>query len=764
MKNIWMIKASVFGLFCAAALFAQNYKIVGPAEPKPYEATAIKDLTDYLAKRVKGDLTIGGKKNIFFYVGDTQLAELQGLTSIKLPDEQWVVKSFGDKVLINGGGLHGALYATYHFLEDCCDIHWWSDYEEYVPSASPLALPTLDMSGRPAFRYRNIHRGYGGSDMHETAIRNRLNANGARGKISMELGGSVSYGSPDWTHTHHLYITKSEFFNDHPDYFALRDGKRLPGDSGQLCLSNPDLPSIFADKLCKYIAKDRAEAEKNGTPYPIYYDISMNDNRNVCECEKCVEYAKKYNYSAQLIEFLNEISRLVAPKYPDIFISSLAYFYNDAPPKKEIKTEKNIVIRLCDTTTNQALSILHPDNELFNSYVREWKKHTDNLSIWDYAVAYYKDSAAYPFASEFYYGDLYKFYRDNNVTEIFWEHEYEYCTDMFEYKFFLECKLMEDPDADLAKLQHIFMTRYYGAAASMIMEYRRMLDRDCRENKGNVPFAWPVQYSEFAFIRDLRGYEALFDKAEVAVMGDELLVSRIRRARLGIDLLAIQRRGRLHWHGGNVEKGDNDALDYAAMTARVRNDWHKWAEKYKDMKGFVGQVDSVVDAMKGRCDGKPLVFPEQFKDKDFFYFRPEAFSLFGSDMKLVDDKESPTGKAARVNGKAKHYYILPFDMGRYDLETKKQSPYFSMKTVSEKPGYSWYKMGRVTVGRRDDLFFNRSWTIQIPISYPETLGRTFDVWASIKFTGPMYHTNEKDSESFIWQDLVILEEVKEEEK
>ncbi len=141
MKNIWMIKASVFGLFCAAALFAQNYKIVGPAEPKPYEATAIKDLTDYLAKRVKGDLTIGGKKNIFFYVGDTQLAELQGLTSIKLPDEQWVVKSFGDKVLINGGGLHGALYATYHFLEDCCDIHWWSDYEEYVPPASPLALP-----------------------------------------------------------------------------------------------------------------------------------------------------------------------------------------------------------------------------------------------------------------------------------------------------------------------------------------------------------------------------------------------------------------------------------------------------------------------------------------------------------------------------------------------------------------------------------------------------------------------------------------------
>ncbi len=755
-----MKTALAISFLCTAALFAQDYRIVGPKEPKPYETTAIKELTEYLAKRVKGDLTIGGKKGVTFHVGDTELAESKGLTSTKLPDEKWVVKSFGDDVVVNGGGLHGALYATYHFLEDCCDIHWWSDYEEYVPPASPLELPALDLSGRPCFRYRNIHRGWGGSDLPITAIRNRLNANGARGKIGMELGGTVAYGSPDWTHTHARYITKSEFFKDHPEYFALRNGERMPGEGGQLCLSNPDLPAIFAKKLCEFIEKDRAQAAKDGVPYPKYYDISMNDNRKPCTCEKCAEYAKKYNYSSQLIEFLNEISKIVEPKYPDIYISSLAYYYNDTPPKKDVKTAKNIVIRLCDTTTNQALSILHPENEIFNSYVREWKKHTDNLSIWDYAIAYYQVSAAYPFAGEFYYGDLYKFYRDNNVTEIFWEHELEYWADMFEYKFFLECKLMEDPDADLAKLQNIFMTRYYGTAAPFMMEYRRMVDRDCRENNGKVPFAWPVRYYEFAFMKDLQQYEALFDRAEAAVKGDELLIARLRRARLGIDLLAMQRRGRLHRHGGNLAKEDDDGLDYAAMTARVKNDWHKWAEKYIHSKNFVGRIDSVISDMDARCAAKLKIVPNEFKDKEFIYFIPEAFLLFGDDMKLVDDAESITGNAARVNGKARHYYELPYEMGCYDLNFKKTSPLFKMATV-EKHGYNWYKLGRVTVKERNDLFFNRSWTIQIPISYPETLGRTFDVWASIKFTGPMYYPDEKDGDSFIWQDLVILKEVKE---
>ena len=750
-------------LFFAAVLFAQNYRIVGPAAPKQHEATAIKDLTDYLAKRVKGDLTIGGKKNITFHVGDTQLAESKGLISTTLPDEKWVVKSFGDDVLINGGGQHGTLYATYHFLEDCCDIHWWSDFEDYVPPASPLTLPALDMSGRPAIRYRNIYRGSSNS-LEITAIRNRLNANGAHVKATAAVGGSVDYGRPGWAHTFCMYLNDGKFNAAHPEYFALRDGKRDMTHRGQLCLAHPDLPAIIAEKMCAFIEKDRAEAAKNGVPYPIYYEVSMNDNGNACECEKCSEYAKKYNYSAQLIEFLNDISRRVAPKYPDIYISTLAYVYSDAPPKKDIKTEKNIVIRLCDTTTNQALSILHPSNVKFKEYVEAWKKHTDNLFIWDYAIAYHDEPAAFPFASEFYYGDLYKFYRDNNVTGIFWEHEYEYSADMFEYKFFLECKLMEDPDADIAKLQDIFMTRYYGAAAPFVMQYRRIIDRACHDNKGWIKCATTVPYTVFDFLTPpiMSDLDAVMSRAEDAVNGDAMLISRIRRARLGIDLLALKRCFHLNFYGSDYSKSENIPCPYdsAKVFRNLTVDWRKWTERYPDKSAYLDKIDMFVSVAEGKNGLKSFTPPEKFKDRSFIYFRPEQFKRFGNDVRRVKDGESCTGETVRIEGKKSHYYRLPFEMGCYDRDTKKVPVVSKINTVADKHGYNWYKLERVTVKERNDLYFNRAWTIQLPISYVETIGRTFDVWASLKFTGPMYHPDEKEGESFMYLDLVILEEVK----
>ena len=218
---------SIITLACAGTLLAQSYAVKGPASPKPHESTAMKELTDYLARRINGKLTIGGASPVTFQVGDTELAKQNKCLSTELPEEKWVIKSVGDQIILNGGGTRGALYATYHFLEDYCDIHWWNDFEDYVPNASSLTLPKLDASGKPAFLYRDIYRT--GSSNPKTSIRNRLNRCGDV-PVPSTLGGSFNYGPPYHCHTFDKYVPVDKYMKDHPEYFSLdKNGKRVGG-------------------------------------------------------------------------------------------------------------------------------------------------------------------------------------------------------------------------------------------------------------------------------------------------------------------------------------------------------------------------------------------------------------------------------------------------------------------------------------------------------------------------------------------------------
>ena len=54
-------------MLCATSLMAQSYFIKGPAEPKPHEATAIKELGEYLAKRI--DIRVYLQKTIHNLLG-----------------------------------------------------------------------------------------------------------------------------------------------------------------------------------------------------------------------------------------------------------------------------------------------------------------------------------------------------------------------------------------------------------------------------------------------------------------------------------------------------------------------------------------------------------------------------------------------------------------------------------------------------------------------------------------------------------------------
>ncbi len=753
-----MREIALLSLACVGALMAQSYSIKGPAAPKPYEANAMKELGDYLAKRIDGKLTVGGKSPVTFHVGDTDFAKAQECLSAQLQDEQWVVKSVGADIVLNGGGTRGALYAVFHFLEDYCDIHWWNEYEEYVPKASSLELPALDAKGKPTFLYRDIYCYHVSDKNHPNympfAIRNRLNRAGDK-FVTAEFGGSFNYGPPYHCHTFHFYVPEEKYFKDHPEYFSLIGGKRVGGKKTQICLTNPALKQIFLDNLVKYIEKGREEAEKANVPAPRIYDISMNDCHGWCECGNCKAEIEKYGHSGYMLRFVNWMAEKAESMYPGLYISTLAYYESEPPPKGGVRARDNVVVKLCDTKSNQASSILEEDNKMFNEFVANWRDYAKNLFIWDYAITFAKGVTGMPFASEFHYGDLFRHYHENNVTGVFWEHEIMHLADMYELKFFLETKLMEDPYQDVDALINLFMPRYYGKAAPYILKYRQALDAARKESKARI--SWFASRTAFAYVTDkmVLDFQALFDEAENAVKDDELLALRVRRARMGLDNITARRSNAVFYHGGTRKQVEK--VIPATEAARRFFDTHaKWTEKFPEKESLRTAARNHIQVKT--VDQKMIPASKELEGRKFFDCYPIHFNNESpASITLVKDAESPVGEAMRFDVEKSHYYNMPFAIGIRDLG---KATTLTTRTFTEIPagkGYHWYKIPAMTMPTDGYIYITRAWTIQVPMPCSDIWGKPFEVWVSAKHVGEQFHAGQGKPE-YIYIDRVVFVE------
>ena len=330
------------------------YVVNGPEEPKPWEITAVKEVEGYLAKRLDGAaFSVDGNVSVALHVGDTEFARSKGLLSGSMEDEAWVIRSFGGDVVLNGGGSRGCLYAVYHFLEDFCSVRWWSEKEEDILEKGKLALPRLDAKGKPAFIYRDIFRTIDPAKSQSLlAVRRRLNRNGDV-PVPLSLGGAFAYGPPKHCHTFNAYVKWEELGKTKPELFSLHDGVRCGGHDynkgGQLCLTNPDVGKLVLEGLMANIEKSVKNARKKKSPAPRLFEVSMNDNKRFCQCEACKEQAEKFGHSGFYLNFVNSIAAEVGKVYPDVFITTLAYYYLEDPPKCGVKAAPNVLVKLCNT-------------------------------------------------------------------------------------------------------------------------------------------------------------------------------------------------------------------------------------------------------------------------------------------------------------------------------------------------------------------------------------------------------------------------------
>jgi hypothetical protein len=231
-------------------------------------------------------------------------------------------------------------------------------------------------------------------------------------------------------------------YDRNPDFFALRDGKRVRG--GQACLANPKLIDFVVKRAGEWIRSD---------PSAQIISISGGDFAGDCQCPLCQAEYKKHGLAGTYMQFVNHVAEKIEPQFPDVLIDTMAYHGTRVLPPG-VKMRKNVVIRY---STMDLTCYYHAlDDCVMNSKVKmlesmhEWVGAARRVWVWYYALP---RSELMPYANLNSLSRNFKLMRDAGVKGFFIQARMARGArhgGLGELQSYLFAKLLWDPDYDVA--------------------------------------------------------------------------------------------------------------------------------------------------------------------------------------------------------------------------------------------------------------------------------------------------------------------------
>jgi hypothetical protein len=515
------------------------YRIVVPSSATIHEQKAAEVLQDYLLEISDAALAIvtADKKRSSYEIilGQNERLDELGFSVNynELGKDGFVIRTDSLRLIITGGNSRGTLYGVYTFLEKYLGCRMYSPKVKIIPRQEKIVLGTINDKQIPAIRFRDTH--YRVSWDPEYTDWHKLNHD--------EHGNRPAWGM--FVHTFNSLVPPEVYFRDHPEYYALRDGKRIPT---QLCLTNPDVLKITIQNLRKKIAAN---------PEALYWSVSQNDNRQYCMCKNCRTIDEREGSpSGTIISFVNQ----VAEQFPDHIISTLAYEYSRKAPKT-LRPVKNINIMLCSIEMRRDRPFAEATDTVSTAFVRDvkdWSQIASDIIVWDYVIQF--PNLISPFPNLHVLQPNLRFFAENGVTAMFEQGNREVGGEFAELRTYLISKLLWDPNQNVDTLMNDFLNGYYGAAGKSIRQYiDQMRDALAASDQILRIFGSPNEAANSYLTQPLiDNYKKLFDEAESAVADSTDILERVKIARLPLNFAIIEQAKKIFYgeHGTFVNEGD----------------------------------------------------------------------------------------------------------------------------------------------------------------------------------------------------------------
>jgi hypothetical protein len=502
-----------------------DYQIFISSDALQPEQYAAKELQRYI-ERVSGvTLPITNQKPdngkaIFIGFKEAPESILKNLPTDSFINEEYIIRSDGQQLLIAGAGKRGTLYGVIGYLADHLGVRWYTREVVKTPEQKKIRLRLVEDRQKPHFEYREAW--YQEAYDPEWALHNRLNP--SLKPLPDSLGGS--YITYPFAHTFENLVPHTQYYKTNPEYFSLINGKRSDKLS-QLCLTNPEVLKIATNQVFKWI-EEHPEAD--------IYSVDQNDGEGNCECDQCTAIDKAEGSPAgSLLYFINQIADTVAKVHPHVKLQTFAYAYTEIPPKN-IRPADNLTIRLCHYNYCSAHSMENCENHKpFRERYEQWNKISKRISIWDY----FTDFSQYlmPFPNfETVKNDI-KWYADRGARGIFAQGNRVRANgggEFSELRAWVFAQLMWNPQLDAQVLIDEFVSNVYGEAAPEINAYIRLMHDQVKTD--SLHFSIWAQPNEVHYlgVQSIQQADSIFAIAKEKVRKNEALLQRVELAYLPV--------------------------------------------------------------------------------------------------------------------------------------------------------------------------------------------------------------------------------------
>ena len=639
--------------------------------------------------------------------------------SLKRQGWRFITAADGTLTIEGGTGL-GAVYGAYQFLERHAGVRWYAPDTERPASIS--ALPRLDEAGHPAMIQREMSTRDPGANASHGYWRLRNKETRA-----VPFGTQTHTGKPQGCHSMVKYV---KCVTNEALYGVTESGKACRN----LCMSNPEVAHLVAQRMIRYIKEDRKE--RKGLPsytFPQLYELSQPDGGggSECHCKAChAAYVSAGNrYSGPNIRFANAVAAEVAKVYPDVHIRTFAYSYTELPPA-DVKAASNVDVRYCRSFLYEPITA-----DTYNGKtLMKWREHASQFYVWSYWRNYSGPlfPAVKPRAD---IGAEIRFCRDNGVCGYYAEAENPLERSFVRLQQWLFLKMTDDPDQDVMALADEFMRAYYGDAAEPMSAYLSYLEQRIASLRKRIPakFMQDVNsgylamfsvcdYMDNAFFTKVNAW---LDDAEARVKGDEKRLRHVRKERTVVDRAFFDNIYALAAEGYRADARATAARYLRNMEELIEN-WGVNGKSKKDLLKMAHDDASLFARL-------PLELPDELRGRNVTVYHANRLKS-KKRVAVIADADSPTGFAVDDgNGRnARKPYSLRLAAGnalhRFDIQTE-------LKDIPQDEKYHIYRVAEHATPLDARLYFGGGNSKMWLPSYGMPAEKR-EFWVSLKFTGP----------------------------